>query len=533
MKKLTFLVVLFMLAHTTFAGGILTNANQSAQYVRMLSRNASTQLDAVYFNPAGIMEIENGLHLGIHNQSIFQTRTITSGFPYLMNKEYEGKISAPAFPDFYAAWKKDKFALSFMVGPVGGGGGAKYEKGLPSFERPVSAIPASLTASGIPTTKYSSNISFEGTSVFWGLQLNGSFKISEAVSVAAGVRVNMATNTYLGHLKDIKINPNQPAFGAAYNGSSMESANRFFTDAATTLNGWSTGANSFATGLQPIVSGGGGTVLLANGTAVGLSATQVAQIQGLLGAAGLTPAQIGGINIQTARATLAAASPTFAGKAALMTANAAGTADKIVDTKQTGTGYTPILGINISPNDIVNIGIKYEHKTKLSLENNRNPNDNYDLFGKSVRSDIPGLIMVGMNIKPIPKLLASISYNQYFDKGVNWGNNLYGQERIIDKNSREVAIGYQYSLTDNFALSFGGLSSKSGVSQQYQSDFSYSNSSYTGGFGFQWKFSKAITLDAGMLYTSYYDKTKSFSGFSETYDKENVGFAIGLTYSIF
>ena len=70
MKKLTLFVALFMLFQVTFAGGILTNTNQSAQYVRMLSRNASTQLDAVYFNPAGIMKMENGFHLGIHHSEI-------------------------------------------------------------------------------------------------------------------------------------------------------------------------------------------------------------------------------------------------------------------------------------------------------------------------------------------------------------------------------------------------------------------------------------------------------------------------------
>jgi len=132
MKKLTFFVAFLMFCQLTFAGGILTNTNQSAQYVRMLSRNASTQLDAVYFNPAGLVKMEDGFHLGLHNQSIFQTRTITNGNPVLHEAEYIGKISAPLFPDLFASWKKDKLAISFMVGPVGGGGGAKYEAGCPT-----------------------------------------------------------------------------------------------------------------------------------------------------------------------------------------------------------------------------------------------------------------------------------------------------------------------------------------------------------------------------------------------------------------
>lgn len=534
MKKLTFLIAFLMLSQLIFAGGILTNTNQSAQYVRMLSRNASTQLDAVYFNPAGLVKMEDGFHLGFSNQSIFQTRTLTSGFPYLNEKEYIGKISAPAFPDFFASWKKENFALSFMVGPVGGGGGAKYETGLPSFESKIAAIPSLLVLNGIPTTGYSADIFFEGTSVFWGIQLNGSYAINDVISVSAGVRMNLATNTYNGYLENIKINPNQPAFGAAYNGTSLQSAPKFFTDAATTLNTWSAGATQSAAGLGQIVQAGAGTVLLANGTSVGLSPAQVAQMQGLLGAAGLTPAQIGAINIQTAQGTLAAAAPVLAGKAAQMAGYAAATADIDVDTKQSGKGITPIIGVNIAPNDNLNIAIKYEHKTALELTN-ETVVDGTGMFqdGKTSKSDIPGMLNLGVENKFSDAFSAHLSFNTYFDKGVNWGGNVYGQERTIDNNSWELALGLQYNITDNFALSVGGMQSTTGVSEQYLSDFSYSNSSNTGGFGFQWKVSKAMTLDAGMLYTVYKDQTKQFEGYSETYDKENIGFAIGLSYSIF
>jgi long-subunit fatty acid transport protein len=533
MRKLTFFAAIFLLNHFAFAGGILTNTNQSAQYVRMLSRNASTQLDAVYFNPAGIMKMENGFHLGIHNQSIFQTRTITSGFPYLNESEYIGKISAPIFPDLYAAWKKDKLALTFMFGPVGGGGGAKYDNGLPSFESQIAAIPSLLSGNGISTTEYSSNIFFEGTSVFWGVQVSGSYAINDIISLAAGVRVNLANNTYNGYLKDININPNQPAFGAKYNGS-LQSAPQFFADASATLSTWSAGATAFASGLQPIVAGGGGQVLLANATVVGLSATQVAQIQGLLGAAGLSPAQIGGINVQTAQGTLAAAAPVLAAKAGEMAVYSASTTDMEVDTKQTGKGFTPIIGLNISPNDNLNIGIKFEYKTILQLTNETKV-DGTGLFqdGNKSRSDLPSMLTLGVDNKFTDAFSAQLSFTNYFDKGVNWGGNVYGQERTIDKNSWELALGIQYSISDNFAISIGGMQSTSGVSEQYQSDFSYSNSSNTGGLGFQWKVTDALTLDAGMLYTVYKDATKAFEGYSETYDKENIGFAVGLTYSIF
>jgi long-subunit fatty acid transport protein len=535
MKK-SFLVILLVVGFTltTFAGGILTNTNQSAQFVRMLSRNASTQIDAVYFNPAGVMKLENGFHLALHNQSIFQTRTIESEFQLLNNSTYEGKITAPLFPDVFAVWKKDKLSFSFMVGPVGGGGGAKYETGLPSFESQIAAIPVSLTTNGIQTSKYSSDIFFEGTSVFWGFQLNAGYALNDVISVSAGARVLMANNTYNGHLKDIMINPNQPAFGASYNGTTMVSAPEFFTAAATALNLWSQGAAAFATGLQQIVSGGGGSVLLANGAAAGLSAENITKIQGLLGAAGLTPAQIGGINIQTAQGTLAAAAPVFGTKATTMTSTAAATANKEVDTQQTGTGITPIIGLNIAPNENLNIGIKYEHKTVLKLTNETKV-DQTGLFPdkQESQSDLPAILSAGVDYKFSDAFSAQLSYTSFFDKGVNWGKNVYGQDREIDNNSWEAALGLQYNISENFAISAGVMQSTTGVSEQYQSDFSYSNTSNTGGLGFQWMISPRLSLDAGMLYTVYKDEEKAFAGYSETYDKENIGFAIGIGYKIF
>jgi long-subunit fatty acid transport protein len=520
-------------AFSTYAGGILTNANQSVQYVRMLSRNASTQLDAVYFNPAGVMKLENGLHFGINNQTIFQTRTITTGAD-LNRKEFIGDVKAPVFPSAFAVYKMDKLAFSLGFGPNGGGGSADYKNGLPSFEKQIAVIPASLTLNGIPTNDYSANISFSGQSVFWGIQLNGSYAINDIISVAAGVRVLLATNTYEGTITDIKINPNQPAFGASYNGAGMVSAKNFFTDAAAVLTGWSTGASSYATGLQQIVSGGGGSVLLINGTNVGLTATQIGQIQGLLGAAGLTPAQIGAINISAAQGALTAASPAFATKAIAMSATAAGTANKEVDTQQKGTGFTPIVGVNLTPVENLNIGLKYEFKTTLGLTN-KTKIDDTGMFpdGVKSKSDVPAILSAGIDYKFTKKFSSQISYINYFDKGVNWGNNIYGQKRTIDHNLWEIAIGFQYDISDKFAVSLGGLRSTTGVSEQYQSDFSYSNSSLTGGFGFQWKLSEKLTLDAGMLYTTYDDFDKSFGTYSETYDKKNIVYAVGLSYSIF
>ena len=543
MKKTTILITgAFLLMNFAYAGGILTNTNQSAQFVRMLSRNASTDLDAVYFNPAGLTQMKNGFYFGLHNQSIIQNRTITSGFPYLNDSIYKGEVLAPVFPTAFAVYKLNNWAFSAGFGPNGGGGSAKYNKGLPSFEKLMSAIPPSLSANGISTDEYSANIQFEGSSVFWGAQLNGSYAINDIISVSAGVRVIMANNTYNGYLKDIMINPNQTAFGASYDGASLVSAPDFFTSAATTLMGWSTGATSYVAGLAPIITGGGGSVLLSNGTTVGLSASQIAQVQGLITAAGQNPA---GVNIQQAQAILAVAAPAFSEKGVSMATNAAATTNKEVDTKQTGTGFTPIIGIDIHL-DRLNIAIKYEHQTILKLTN-ETVVDGTGLFKdkEQSRNDIPAILAAGVDYMITDKLKASGSLNMYFDKAksMNWGGNVYGQLRTIDKNYLELAFGLEYKLTDNFALSTGYMNSNTGVSEQYQSDFSYSNDSYTIGAGFQWNLNDRLVLDAGAMLTTYKDDSKTFTEdfddlaktfgpYNETYGKDTFTFAFGIGYQI-
>ena len=106
MKRMNVLVIgMLISSQFLFAGGLVTNTNGSAAWIRTLSRNATLGVDAVYFNPAGLGQFSNGLHLSISNQTIFQTRTITSDYPFLSPspKTYEAELTAPIFPSIYAA----------------------------------------------------------------------------------------------------------------------------------------------------------------------------------------------------------------------------------------------------------------------------------------------------------------------------------------------------------------------------------------------------------------------------------------------
>ena len=49
MSKLLRLLPLLLIVSFVFGGGMVENTNQSAEFVRMMARGASTDLDAVFF----------------------------------------------------------------------------------------------------------------------------------------------------------------------------------------------------------------------------------------------------------------------------------------------------------------------------------------------------------------------------------------------------------------------------------------------------------------------------------------------------
>ena len=67
---------------TATAGGILTNTNQSIDFLRNPARDAAIGLDGVYSNPAGVAFMPEGFHLGFNWQYAHQTRTIESTSPF-------------------------------------------------------------------------------------------------------------------------------------------------------------------------------------------------------------------------------------------------------------------------------------------------------------------------------------------------------------------------------------------------------------------------------------------------------------------
>ena len=145
--------LLLIVSIPTFAGGLLTNTNQHAAFLRMLSRGATTEIDGALSNPAGLAFLPNdGFHMALSIQSAFQTRDIDANFSIYngfamndgkqptpttepFNKYYEGKAAAPIIPSVFAAYRKGDWTISGFFAITGGGGKASFDDGLPFLNR--------------------------------------------------------------------------------------------------------------------------------------------------------------------------------------------------------------------------------------------------------------------------------------------------------------------------------------------------------------------------------------------------------------
>ncbi len=513
MSKLLRVLPLLLMISIAFGGGMVENTNQSADFVRMMARNASTDLDAVFFNPAGLTKLDNGMHLYLSSQTITQGRTITSDIASLNSDTFEGTTFAPVFPNFYFAYKMDKLVFSAGFVPVGGGGTAAFEDGLPSFEAPVSALVPMMAAAGV--TGYNLDVEFNGSSTYLGGQASVAYAINDMISVSAGVRYFSASNSYTGHLKDIMV---ETAAGDMIPGDVMRGVASQYTGAAAS-------ATTAASGLTAAVSGGvpGATPLTAVDTDGALTA-------GLI-AFGFDPT---GYTVDNAIAAYTGAAASATATAAGYTAQGLGldaaTADMEVDVVQTGSGFAPILGLNISLMDKLNIGVRYEMLAPLVLTNETEV-DGSGMFpnGAESNADMPAMLGVGLSYLAMPSLNIAFDYNMYFNEDANWD----GREAFAD-NGSEFAIGAEYSLTDALILSAGYNMATSGAMDTYQTDLSYSLNSSTIGLGAKYQLNPGMSVALGFSNTTYEEgqnPTVTAGTGNETYMKTATIFALGLQKS--
>lgn len=467
MRKISLIgFVMLIVSIPTFAGGLLTNTNQHAAFLRMLSRGATFEIDGALSNPAGLAFLPNdGFHMGLSVQSAFQTRNIDASFytyngiamnngsPVMVdgkpvptksdnpfNKYYKGKAAAPVIPSVFAAYKKGDWTISGFFAITGGGGKASFDDGLPMFDAAAMAgifqgsIPGHLTLGVqsplVTPNMYDINSAMDGKQYIYSLQLGLTYKINDWLSAFAGGRMNYFTGGYKGflnaHLKE------------AYGGGEL-------------------------------------------------------------------------MNLE-------------------------------LDCDQTGWGLTPVLGVDAKFGKF-NIGAKYEFKTNLNIENKTNnlkyPDSAESLVGSykdgvNTPNDIPSMFSVAVAYEFLPVLRASVEYHFYDDKKAGMAGD---KQKYLTKGANEYLMGIEWDVTKQLTLSCGGQITDYGLSDDFQSDTSFSCDSYTLGVGAKVKLSERAALNVGYMWTTYEDYTKTSKNYSGTglpgtnvYSRTNKVFGLSIDY---
>jgi long-chain fatty acid transport protein len=203
MKKFFLMLTMASATLVAEAGGLMTNTNYHIAFDRMFARGATTEIDAAYSNPAGLAWGHEGLQLSLNFQKPWQNRDIETDIPnFLMAgnnfyQKYNGKASAPIVPALFASYKQDRWAVSTMIGIVGSGGFVKYDEGVPMFTVPITTM---LAQKGVMPGTYAMDAQMEGKQYIYGGQLNFTYKLTDFLSAAVGMRANYYDGYNRGHV---------------------------------------------------------------------------------------------------------------------------------------------------------------------------------------------------------------------------------------------------------------------------------------------------------------------------------------------
>ena len=207
-KFFMMIAVIASTALTVRAGGLMTNTNYHIAFDRMMARGATMDIDAAYSNPAGLAWGYDGFQLSLNFQKPWQYRdielTTAAG-----SHTYEGKASAPIVPALFASYKKDRWAVSTMIGIVGSGGFVEYKEGVPMFNALLGSTITTLTQGLSDATMGATPVvtpnqfdaEMKGKQYIYGGQFNFTYRLLDCLSAAAGIRANYYDGYYRGHVK--------------------------------------------------------------------------------------------------------------------------------------------------------------------------------------------------------------------------------------------------------------------------------------------------------------------------------------------
>lgn len=511
-------------AAPAMAGGLLTNTNQHAAFNRMMSREASIGIDGVYYNPAGVVFMGEGHHLALNWQLAYQTRTIDNSYPLFASnvnnnstdRTFKGNAFAPVIPSIQYAYNKGRFSFQGNFALTGGGGKCTFDNGLGSFEKIVAetAIGASglaraidgvtngvMAQYGLPATsttftdmfgsdgKYSFESYMHGRQYYYGLSLGAAYKMTDNLSVYAGVRGVYASCNYYGYVENIKVG-NMPLY-QVLDPTKEDAAN---------------------IELSCDQSGLGFTPMLAADLRLGrfnFSAKYEFKTRIRLKNKSVNQApSIGNLasNLSTAMVTA-------------MTA-------KGLSPEQASAMTTAILGNETVTTAMTSIKTQFDTKLEEAIGEYED--------GKKIAGDIPALLTVGAGYSPVDALRINVGFHWFDDKHATSYND---RNEKLTGGTYEYNAGVEFDACKLVTVSAGWQSTNYGLSDEYMDDKSFVVNSNSVACGGVLHLSDKMDLNLAYFHTFYgHKKTEAAQTLAGTavgtytadYTRNNNVFAVGL-----
>ena len=481
--------LLLATATSAMAGGILTNTNQSVDFLRNPARDAAIGLDGVYSNPAGVAFLPEGIHLAFNWQNAHQTRTIESTSPFFANgqknngqtkKTFEGVADAPIIPSLQGAWNKNNWSIQFNLSVPGGGGKCEFADGLGSFENVVGKIGAGLKPLGA-TGAYDMDGYMQGKQYYFGLQVGTAYKVNENLAIYGGLRMYYGTASYKAKLSNIMV-------------------------------GTTAGYVPFGTFIDNGIAGLDQKIAQA-GQAHDAGMMTDAQYQAALTQANGAKAQLNALQVYRDGVNL--------------------------QCDQTGMGFAPIIGVDYKVGAF-NFAAKYEFKAEMKMKNKSTLNQASEIAamnkfrdGEKVDEDIPAQLALGAQWSVKDDIRVNLGYHHFFDKQATWYGNT---QELLDGGTNEYLVGAEWDINEKVTVSGGLQCTRYPLTDAYMNDMSFVTSSYSFGFGAKYKVKENISLSLAYFQTNYEHYKKDYTAdglnFHDDFTRTNRVLGLGVEVTL-
>lgn len=188
-KKLGILALTAVLGTGAYGASIDHIQTYTPEYLGNQAQNGMINNVSVYYNPAGLMQLERGTYFHGGMQIAFGTEEMK-----YKGKKYEADLFQP-IPNFALYSVRDERAIFWTFGAIGGGGDLEYKDGVAG----IAVVPDILTSLGFSDTKDLGS-SAEGTNMYVQNTLGRAWMINDKLSMSIAARAVVGMRNLKGNL---------------------------------------------------------------------------------------------------------------------------------------------------------------------------------------------------------------------------------------------------------------------------------------------------------------------------------------------